>query len=376
MSHLKLLVAPASFLLSTAAFMVAIQQPPRQRLSYAPIVFGCSIWSLHACSYFAWASGVDSLWGLLNCYWMLHAMNTLYLAPVIIPPECPSWKSAYRIWADPQRRVDLKKPPPPPSNRAWFAIRRISKALLCWSLHLCLIAPIIMIYFDFTPEDFAPSRQVLLRRLLFPNTGPPFTIREIQIRSTWSLYWVWNVYLMLDTCHVLLSIIFVAMLRLDAPQEWPSLFGSPTQAYSLRRFWGRFWHRITVPFSLNSGRLITRRWLRISTGSRLEKVAVALWTFFLSAVAHSLTDWFSGAPCNPLSELHFYLVNFAAAAIESLAVPYLDQALLRSGKSRLRRILWSSPVRIIGGFSWVFCVFFWVAPKVQYSKLLDLVENT
>jgi hypothetical protein len=66
------------------------------------------------------------------------------------------------------------------------------------------------------------------------------THRELQIRFFMSVYWIWIASLMLDFFHVLLSIFFVAVLRIDAPDEWPPLFGSRGQAYSIRRFWTRF----------------------------------------------------------------------------------------------------------------------------------------
>ena len=32
----------------------------------------------------------------------------------------------------------------------------------------------------------------------------------------------------------------------DRPEEWPPLFGSISEAYTLRRFWGVFWHKLDL----------------------------------------------------------------------------------------------------------------------------------
>ncbi|KAF2118163.1 hypothetical protein BDV96DRAFT_379060 [Lophiotrema nucula] len=85
------------------------------------------------------------------------------------------------------------------------------------------------------------------------------TKRETQLCAFISLYWIWNTVLILETFHTLFAIIFVTLLGLDESEEWPWLFGSPSQAYTLRRFWGRFWHRLTATASAASGRFIAKR---------------------------------------------------------------------------------------------------------------------
>ncbi|OQD69098.1 hypothetical protein PENPOL_c002G09760 [Penicillium polonicum] len=82
-----------------------------------------------------------------------------------------------------------------------------------------------------TRQDFAPSRQVFLRRLLpLLNNHTPVTLREIQIRFFLSIYWIWIAYLMLDLCNALLSIFFSVILRLDTPnpQRMATPFRQPS----------------------------------------------------------------------------------------------------------------------------------------------------
>jgi hypothetical protein len=111
----------------------------------------------------------------------------------------------------------------------------------------------------------------------------------MEVRLFLSVYWIWIAYLMLDMYNVLLSIFFSVILRLDTPDEWKPLFGSPLQAYSICRFWTKFWHRLTVSCCASSGKQVTRR-LGMTPSSHCEKTFVTFWTFLLSGVCHVVMD--------------------------------------------------------------------------------------
>ncbi|OBT74656.1 hypothetical protein VF21_07014 [Pseudogymnoascus sp. 05NY08] len=61
-----------------------------------------------------------------------------------------------------------------------------------------------------------------------------------------SVQWIWSSYVVLTLSHDILAIFFVTLLRWDQPSQWPALFGSIAEAYSLRRFWGVFWHLLHI----------------------------------------------------------------------------------------------------------------------------------
>jgi hypothetical protein len=175
-------------------------------------------------------------------------------------------------------------------------------------------------------------------------------------------------YLALDLGHVLLSIFFVAILRIDAPEEWPPLFGSPLEAYSVRRFWAKFWHRLSAPCCASLGRLVSRRVAGMRPGSRLEKLFIIFWIFLLSAVYHAVADWQAEEPCTPACDLYFYLAHFAAGAIETFVPPMVERALKWTNNGRVRQLLWSESGRRYIGYAWFLGVFVWSVPKWQYQK--------
>ncbi|KAF2469720.1 uncharacterized protein BDR25DRAFT_227320 [Lindgomyces ingoldianus] len=378
MSPFNLPFPPTIFCtISFATFFAAIRLSRRGRLYLAPLLFGSAVFSVKNSTYLSWVfPGAPSYWNLFMCVWMHHAASVLYIEPFQLPLVSSkgkeAWILAYKIWNDPQRQLKwstyLQKKNPEPTaytKRFIFVLRRVVKVAICWLLQLRVIGPTVSTYFRLTAADFAPSYHPFVSRLLWPDSGPAITIREIQLRSLMSVYWIWLAFLLLDGANVLLSIFFVAVLRIDTPEEWPPLYGSPLRGSSIRGFWAKFWHRLAGPSCACSGRLITRRIMRLAPHSNYEKVVIAFWTFFVSGVFHAVADWQGGETVMPVGEMQFWLANFAAGAIEMLVVGAVGRR-LRDG--RLGQALRSNVLRKTIGFVWVFAFFFWVVPMWQYPK--------
>ena len=60
---------------------------------------------------------------------------------------------------------------------------------------------------------------------------------------------------MLDTEYRKASLLFVGLF-LSTPDRWPSLFGNPADLYTVRNFWGRFWHQIFRQIFTRSGEIV------------------------------------------------------------------------------------------------------------------------
>ncbi|KAK3304336.1 membrane bound O-acyl transferase family-domain-containing protein [Chaetomium strumarium] len=153
-------------------------------------------------------------------------------------------------------------------------------------------------------RDFGPDKQGLL---------PPLTERDLYLRALVSSQWIWDTCLLLTSAHDLLAAVFVSVLQWDRPPEWPPLFGSITEAYSLRRFWGVFWHRLHVAvfdaylsmvFRVKSD--ITFRALR------------ALWMFMLSALFHAISNWVLTRRFHAVPESRFFLSNYVVCLAETI----------------------------------------------------------
>ena len=88
--------------------------------------------------------------------------------------------------------------------------------------------------------------------------------------------------------HSIFATLYVSILRLDMPHEWTPLFGPLRSVYTVRRYWGIYWHDfIRESFSAHI-KLITRRscgWQNTGTLRRaVENSAV----FVVSGAMHAL----------------------------------------------------------------------------------------
>ncbi|KAI8962865.1 membrane bound O-acyl transferase family-domain-containing protein [Daldinia sp. FL1419] len=138
--------------------------------------------------------------------------------------------------------------------------------------------------------DFTPDQEPILRHLLEWDDDP-ISSRQLLLRAFVCVSWMWTNVLMLESYHAILSLLFVVVLRFDDPEDWPPLFGNPVEAWSVRRFWGRFWHRIASPTFDTYARIISQRILRLKPGSSADRAIAAFGIFFLSGLVHAITAW-------------------------------------------------------------------------------------
>lgn len=146
--------------------------------------------------------------------------------------------------------------------------------------------------------------------------APHSSIYQLRVRAIVSVQWIWSAYFFMQFYHSLMAVLFVALLRFDQPEDWLPLFGSIREACSIRGFWGRFWHRVTVPTYGYYSRCFTRRCMGIQPNSRLEKTIIPLLIFTMSGVSHSLVGWGLG-DVGLSRDILFFEVNFLGAAVET-----------------------------------------------------------
>ncbi|OAX78874.1 hypothetical protein ACJ72_06815, partial [Emergomyces africanus] len=92
--------------------------------------------------------------------------------------------------------------------------------------------------------------------------------------------------MMIDSVSRLTSIIFVG-LGLSSPSEWPPLFNSMWDAYTLRNYWGKFWHQIPRWSFTSLSNYLTRHILNLPRPSLLERYLNIPIVFSLSGLMHA-----------------------------------------------------------------------------------------
>ncbi|KAL1795035.1 hypothetical protein ACET3X_006851 [Alternaria dauci] len=109
---------------------------------------------------------------------------------------------------------------------------------------------------------------------------------RLEITFDWSVSSLW----LYETYHSMLAVLHVG-LGLDGPEEWSkALFGSFSNAWSVRRYWSRHWHNFVYYSYSGHIKCMTRGWLGMQRGTITRLVENTL-VFFVSGLVHSLVRW-------------------------------------------------------------------------------------
>lgn len=389
-------------------------------LSFLTSVFVVSIalhhahrlWALPLISIPAWISlttahelhDLAELWAMGLVVYFMHNTSVLYFEQWVLPRPSRTkrydFTAAYKIWSNPQLLGTAQEVPgasprratdeTPPETRLRFAIIRILRAVAYLGVLSLSTAHLFPgAFLPFTKADFAPVKQVYFRRLLGLHHDPHnphdpsrvITVRETALRIGTATHWILASYLTLNASRDTLAVFFTCILQLDEPSDWPAhLFGNPQGAFTLRRFWGRFWHRLVYRSYGHWGRFVAQQLLgsrRRQPGSA-EKWCIALVVFCLSGVLHAVvTKWALRLEVDlgPMGDVGWYWMNFAAGALErtvfglvrGLWGPQLDRWEARvPGLQRVWQGL---------GFVWVLAFFCWSVPKKEYARGYAMLEE-
>lgn len=367
---------PVSYLATASlAFYILLNLPQQLRNLCFPI-FLVPAWRAFATAgCFTWPSSLSGVWGLAVLIWIAHIIGLLYIDK--IPSQSKSrkqWdiKAAYKLLFDVRHLSDNQTTSPSGGgsvsrkNLLAFIGSRLFRLVVYWQLTAHLFTTLIpTIFGPLEPWEFDQYAQTYLRRLPIFETPEPVTARETLIRVVFTCRWIWLNFVDVDAAHTFLSIVFVGLLRLDSPEEWPSMFGSPLEAYSLRRYWGRFWHRLVYRPYLVIAKVVAGKLHIRSMGLRVEKTFLVFLIFLISGLAHATVSLHNGNFAEAVDDVAFYCMNFAVIAAERV---------VQSLASPIRRVFPGWVCKIVG-FVWVFTFWFWAAPKWAYHEVHEELLN-
>ncbi|KAH9907720.1 hypothetical protein F4778DRAFT_797809 [Xylariomycetidae sp. FL2044] len=348
----------SGFALGTLFFFLAVQRPLDWRrhllsTSHVLIMAVCLARGTFR------PTTLSSLWVSFVLGATIHTSSLLMVKRTIVPPK-PVFRAALRdlvrVWTN-LRRVPLvgggDEMTENAVSRCGFALLRGSRTLGLWLLQRYTTRSLARAFshFHVTLWDFDIAKQGLF---------PLLNKKDICLRIIFSVHWIWITYVSLTISHDMFAILFVVLLRWDLPREWPELFGSISEAYSVRRFWGVFWHKLHVaPFAsftpaVLSGRTKQRR-------NVTSKASRALWILMLSGACHAIVSWTLTGDGNTRAEMRFFITNYVVCLLE----PWMLKTI------KVRPCLW---VRVIG-YIWVLVFFFCVVPAWQYPRILVNVRG-
>lgn len=211
-----------------------------------------------------------------------------------------------------------------------------------------------------TLGHFGPANQgIWLNRV--------YTYQDLYLRIMLSYQWIWSTYVTITLGHDICALIFVNILRRDTRDQWPEVFGKLTEAYTLRRFWGMFWHRLHVELfrAWTSSDLLGCRWTS-AMPRPIKKALRAFWIFTMSALCHAVMNWIMIGQGNTMQELKFFLSNFALCLVETIIEKSFVKSLLKSIGCFGSHLL---------GYTWVCFIFFCLVPGWQYSMICSALSR-
>lgn len=252
------------------------------------------------------------------------------------------------------------------SPRIGFLIKQIRRLLVIAAvnkfLSAALIAPQHNAFQPLQIHDINSSHDSYFCRI------GAVTVRETSIRLVTVLCFIWNAYSNLTALHAALSIIFVVLLRLDIPEEWPPLFGDLAKAVSIRRFWAGFWHSLAYRPYAAIARFLIDSLLGLKKQNPLYLPVRNLTIFMCSGISHALVAQ-QLLPCGAEEEVWWFAVNFAMVVLESVFGFVVKKVGLRPS-GRVGRSMWR-----LGGYFWTLGFMFWSLPKVQFRQLRCVVNG-
>lgn len=217
---------------------------------------------------------------------------------------------------------------------------------------------------DIKESHILPEQEGIIRRLLLPYVSTrrlttPVTHREFQVRAFQAFDNIASDTLVLMLYHDLCAIVCIG-LGLDESWEWPPFFGLISEAYTVRRFWSRYWHRSVYRSFSNHAALIIRT-LGVRQGTSFSRTLSAFLVFGISSVMHAIVVWKHGSPCAWGRSMFYWILQPVAFVIESVVQLYWGK-LRRRVEEKLNLRALDMFERTVG-YIWVCAWLVWVTTK-------------
>ncbi|KAH8886652.1 hypothetical protein GQ53DRAFT_727651 [Thozetella sp. PMI_491] len=209
---------------------------------------------------------------------------------------------------------------------------------------------------------FAPDRVPLFSRL------GQVTIEDMINRYVIGLMvWV-NAYCVVQITYNLPAMVCVA-LGLTEVREWRPPFGSLSSLYSVRKFWGSFWHQFFRTLFSHPTSFLAHDVLRLPKTGSIPRYTKIFLTFFISGIMHLLLDLTVKFNFEKSGALRFYCMQTLGIMAEDV-VQAVWTRVSRSSKKTLPPA-WKRVV----GFLWLWNFMMWTVPAWMFLYAREQQEQ-
>jgi hypothetical protein len=204
------------------------------------------------------------------------------------------------------------------------------------------------------------------KAIFFRRLPESLNSAELWSRFDTTIHWCLINMFLYDGYHSAFAIFFVG-LGFDKPSEWSmTLFGPISEAWSVRRYWGKHWHNYIYHSFSGHTKIVTRNWLGMQRGRMETRLIENTLVFGVSGIMHTLVRWVQDDyDSSQWAITIWYLGQMIPIIIEDFV-----QKLWKQKKKELgiRHSKWLHVLERIVGYVWVFGFNAWSVPKYIHMR--------
>ncbi|KAJ9613944.1 hypothetical protein H2200_002080 [Cladophialophora chaetospira] len=260
---------------------------------------------------------IGELFRLYMCGYVLYANEYLVLETVSVPASLSTSKrllGGLRLLFSPRMHVPPKAVPRfDPKNPSYVPTRKRFFCLQVWKIGWMATAYYCVFHrysLQVSIAEFAHPREHLFRRL------PEVDGHEAIIRIYMAFKEHFRNYVLISLIHSTASLIGVFLFK-DEPADWRPLYGNIEDAYTVRRYYSHFWHRVMRTAYVSNAKFVLFRILGVPSTGVTARLLLTITALAISGTVHSVaasTSW----RCATLRPLWYYLSIGGAILIEDM----------------------------------------------------------
>ncbi|CVK96792.1 related to TRI7-trichothecene biosynthesis gene cluster [Fusarium mangiferae] len=226
--------------------------------------------------------------------------------------------------------------------------------LLCAKVAEVLVMYLIM---DAAMSAPPPENHLITREKQTLSKLSNLSLEDLGFRLFGTLgYWLVT-YVCNRLNHACAAVISLS-IGLSRPEDWPHLNGSISACYTVRGFWGKFWHQLYRKTFTGLGDFVPDRLLRLRRGTLLSRYTRLFLTFLASGLMHHcIGHLYSFAADETFASEWFYVLQAVGIAFEDAV------------QAMTAHVHIPMSVRRVVGYLWVLMFLSWSTPICSYPSM-------
>ncbi|KAF4435899.1 hypothetical protein F53441_13407 [Fusarium austroafricanum] len=169
---------------------------------------------------------------------------------------------------------------------------------------------------------------------------------------------IWLVTFVCNRLNHACAAVVSLMLGLSQPEDWPHLNGSISACYTVRGFWGKFWHQLYRKTFTSLGDFVPDRIFRLRRGTLVSRYTRLFLAFLMSGLMHHC-----------IGHLYLFAADAMFASERFYAIQAVGIAFEDAVQAMTAHVHIPMPVRRVVGYIWVLVFLSWSTPISSYPSM-------